>query len=287
VNIIIVALGIVPGYLNDCIKQISLTQKNYTIHLIKSRSSDYTNNACLVVDVENIPISEKHLHFIKNSKLIKKKFRNYFWRYSTERLYVIDDYLQMQNLKDIIHIETDVLLYQNLELVMPELQNYDFACARDSNIRVIGSIIFIKNKEISKKISSIANNYINENDMVILHHVEKNINNTLCLPVGDQDIYKDNLRYIFDAASIGQFVGGIDPRNKNRNIMNFINKIKMFFKKSAEVGFINKDSNIDISEWEIKWINNKPYKKINDHLIPIINLHIHSKNLKRFMCPTI
>tara|TARA_B110000305_G_C19394146_1_gene616498 strand:- start:394 stop:1257 length:864 start_codon:yes stop_codon:yes gene_type:complete len=285
-NIIIVALGIVPKYLDDCIKQISLTQKNYTIHLIKSRSSDYTNNNCLVVDAENIPISEKHSHFIKNSKLIKKKFRNYFWRFSTERLYVIDDYLQMQNLKDIIHIETDVLLYQDLELVMPVLRNYNFACVRDSNIRVIGSIIFIKNKEISKKISSIANDYIDENDMVILHHIEKKLNNTLCLPVGIQDIYIKNLRYIFDGASIGQFVGGIDSRNKTRKIMSLINRIKKKFMEDAEVSFVNKNSNVNISEWEIKWINNKPYKKINDHLIPIINLHIHSKNLKRFMCPT-
>ena len=285
-DLIIVALGVVPKYLDDCIKQITFTQKNYTIHLIKSRSSDYTNNNCLVVDAENIPISEKHSHFIKNSKLIKKKFRNYFWRFSTERLYVIDDYLQMQNLKDIIHIETDVLLYQDLELVMPVLRNYNFACVRDSNIRVIGSIIFIKNKEISKKISSIANDYIDENDMVILHHIEKKLNNTLCLPVGIQDIYIKNLRYIFDGASIGQFVGGIDSRNKTRKIMSLINRIKKKFMEDAEVSFVNKNSNVNISEWEIKWINNKPYKKINDHLIPIINLHIHSKNLKRFMCPT-
>ncbi len=282
-DLIIVALGAIPVYLDDCIKQISLTQKNYIIHLIKSSSSYYTNHGCLITDVENIPISENHSHFIKNSKLSKKKFRNFFWKFSTERLYVIDDYLQMQDLKDIIHIETDVLLYQDLEIVMPVLRNYDFACVRDSDIRVIGSIIFIKNKEVNKKISSIASQYINENDMVILHHIEKKINNTLCLPVGDNDDYRNDLKYIFDGASIGQFLGGIDPRNKARGIISFINKIKKIFKKEEEINFINKDSNVNISEWEIKWINNKPYKKANNYLIPIMNLHIHSKNLKKFI----
>ena len=285
-NIIIVALGIIPEYLDDCINQINLTQKNHTIHLIKNRSSNYTNDSCLITNVENIPISKKHSYFIKKSKLVNKKFRNYFWRYSTERLYVIDDYLQMKNLKDVIHIETDVLLYQDLELVIPALQDYDFACVRDNDIRVIGSIIYIKNKEISKKISSIANYYIDENDMIIFHHIERTMSNTLCLPIGDLDVYKDNLKYIFDGASIGQFVGGIDSRNKTKGIKSFINSIKIFFGKNTESSFVNKDSKINISEWEIKWINNRPYKKINEDLIPIINLHIHSKNLKKFMCPT-
>ena len=282
-NIIIVALGIIPEYLDDCINQINLTQKKHTIHLIKNRSSNYTNDNCLIANVENIPISKKHSYFIKKSKLVNKKFRNYFWRYSTERLYVIDDYINAKNLNDIIHIETDVLLYQDLELIMPILKEFDFACVRDSAIRVIGSIIYIKNKKVSEKISSIANDYINENDMIILHQIEKKIDNTLCLPIGDHDIYKDNLKYIFDGASIGQFVGGIDPRNKSGKIMSFINNIKAFFNERNAVSFVNKNSKINVSEWEIKWINSRPYKKINNDLIPIVNLHIHSKNLKKFM----
>ena len=282
-NIIIVALGIIPEYLDDCINQINLTQKKHTIHLIKNRSSNYTNDNCLIANVENIPISKKHSYFIKKSKLVNKKFRNYFWRYSTERLYVIDDYINAKNLNDIIHIETDVLLYQDLELIMPILKEFDFACVRDSAIRVIGSIIYIKNKKVSEKISSIANDYINENDMIILHQIEKKIDNTLCLPIGDHDIYKDNLKYIFDGASIGQFVGGIDPRNKSGKIMSSINNIKAFFNERNAVSFVNKNSKINVSEWEIKWINSRPYKKINNDLIPIVNLHIHSKNLKKFM----
>jgi len=282
-NIIIVALGTIPNFLSDCVEQIKITQKNPTIHIIKNKTSIYKNNNCIIVDVENIPLSQKHLNFLKKSELINKNFRNYFWRYSSERLYVIDDYLQMQNLRDVIHIETDVLLYQDLEVILPTLQNFDFACVRDNQIRVIGSILYIKNKNISGKISSIANDYINENDMIILNHVAKKIENVYYFPTGDQAFYKGNLRFIFDGASIGQFVGGIDPRNEARNLMKYINKIKKNFTKNNVISFINKESKVDISKWEIKWIKNKPYKKISDELIPIVNLHIHSKNLKKFM----
>ena len=37
-----------------------------------------------------------------------------------------DDYINAKNLNDIIHIETDVLLYQDLELIMPILKEFDF-----------------------------------------------------------------------------------------------------------------------------------------------------------------
>ena len=119
--------------------------------------------------------------------------------------------------------------------------------------------------------------------MAILHYIEKKINNSLCLPIGDDDNYRNDFRYIFDGACIGQFLGGIDPRNKARGIMSFVNRVKKIFKKEVEINFTNKDSNLNISEWEIKWVNNRPYKKTNNCLIPIINLHIHSKNLKKFI----
>ena len=282
-NIIIIALGTIPNFLDDCIEQIKFTQKNPTIHIIKNETSNYKNNDCIIVDVENIPASQKHLNFIKESELINKNFRDYFWRYSSERLYVIDDYLQMQNLKDVIHIETDVLLYQDLEIIFSIMHNFDFACVRDSDTRVIGSIIYIKDKNISGKITSIANNYINENDMIILNHVAKKLENVFYLPTGNKKFNKKNLKFIFDGACIGQFVGGIDPRNEPKNLMKYFHKIKKIFTKNNIISFINKESNIDVSKWEIKWIKNKPYKKCNDELIPIVNLHIHSKNLKKFM----
>ena len=65
--------------------------------------------------------------------------------------------------------------------------------------------------------------------------------------------------------------------------MSFINNIKAFFNERNTVSFVNKNSKINVSEWEIKWINNRPYKEIDNDLIPIVNLHIHSKNLKKFM----
>ena len=79
---------------------------------------------------------------------------------------------------------------------------------------------------------------------------------------------------IFDAAAIGQYLGGIDE-------FNLIDKTK-----NNTVGFKNETCVVDYSKFEFCWKKTdklfKPYLKKEGQLIPIINLHIHSKKLFKF-----
>ena len=286
-NFLLVALGKIPEYLDDCIIQIKKTQKKSKIFLLINKNSEYKNKNCKIVFVENLEKSKEHNFFIKRSRLVKDSYRNFFWKHSIERLYFIDDFLNKIKLDNIFHIENDVLLFQDLRLVLSKIKNHNFACVRDGINRVIGSIVFIKNKKVSKKIVQISNKYLNENDMKILSHLDKKITNSINLPLGeDLNFMKKSKNYkntkkipfIFDAAAIGQFIDG--PHRKK-----FINRvlpyIKNFFKTND--GFINTETDLVISNWTIKWKNKRPYKQENNKLIPIANLHIHSKNLKKFL----
>ena len=76
---------------------------------------------------------------------------------------------------------------------------------------------------------------------------------------------------IFDAAAMGQFLGGVDPRNIPGDSSGFINETCVI--KYDKYKFI----------WEYQDDVKKPFLVINDTKIPIFNLHIHSKQLKRFM----
>ena len=76
---------------------------------------------------------------------------------------------------------------------------------------------------------------------------------------------------IFDAAAIGQYLGGIDPRNQIGDTR----------------GFINETCFIKYNNYTFFWIINEnglyqPHIFINNNYIKIINLHIHSKNLNKF-----
>lgn len=286
-NFVLVALGKIPEYLDDCISQIKKTQNKSKIFLLVNKDSGYTNKKCKIIFVENLIKSNEHVLFIKKSKLAKDSYRNFFWKHSIERLYYIDNFLYKTNLKNIFHIENDVLLFQNLDLVLSIIKNYNFACVRDSVNRVIGSLIYIKNKKVSKKIVQISNKYLNQNDMKILSHLDNKIVNSINLPLGeDLNFIKKSKNYriikkipfIFDAAAIGQYIDG--PHRK-RFINRIVPGVKSFIEKND--GFINKETKLKIFNWKIKWKNKRPHKEENYRLIPIANLHIHSKNLKKFI----
>jgi len=286
-NFILIALGNIPDYLNDCIQQIKKTQKKSKIYLLVNKTSVFKNKNCKIVNVESLKKSKEHILFIKKSKLAQDSFRNFFWKHSIERFYYLNDFLNKSNLTNVFHIENDVLLFQDLEKILKEIKFYNFACIRDSINRVIGSLIFIKNKKVSTKIVKISNNYLNENDMKILNYLDKKISNTINLPLGENlDFIQKSknfkkikkIPFIFDAAAIGQFIDG--PHRKKLLTRIFFN-IKKFF--MINDGFINTETNLKIYNWKIKWKNKKPYKQENEKLIPIVNLHIHSKNLKKFI----
>ena len=286
-NFALVALGKIPEYLDDCICQIKQSQKKSKIFLLVNKDTKYKNKNCKVVFVENLEKSKEHVLFIKKSRLAKDSYRNFFWKHSIERLYYIDDFLSKTNLNNIFHIENDVLLFQNLKPVLNKIKNYNFACVRDGIDRVIGSLIFIKNKKISKKIVQISNKYLNQNDMKILSHLDYKITNSINLPLGeDLNFIKKSKNYkiikkisfIFDAAAIGQYIDG--PHRK-RFFYRIIANINSFFKTND--GFINKETDLKIFNWKIIWRNKKPFKQEGKKLIPIANLHIHSKNLKKFI----
>jgi hypothetical protein len=286
-NFVLVALGNVPEYLDSCIIQIKKTQRKSKIYLLVNKASNYKNKNCKVINVENLDKSKEHLIFIKKSRLVQDNYRNFFWKYSIERLYYINNFLNKTNFKNIFHVENDVLLFQDLNPILKKIKSYNFVCIRDSVDRVIGSLMFIKNKDVAKKIVKISNNYLHINDMKILSHLDKRISKTLNLPLGeDLNFIKNSKNYekiikipfIFDAAAIGQF---IDGPHRNKLIQRIFAKIGRLFSKND--GFINSETKLRISKWNIIWKNNKPYKLEDKNLIPIVNLHIHSKNLKKFV----
>jgi len=83
----------------------------------------------------------------------------------------------------------------------------------------------------------------------------------------------DKFKSIFDGASFGQYLGGIDPRNtSNINTKGFINESTLF------------DVSKFIIQFEIDGKKRKiPYIIYKNKKIKINNLHIHCKNLKQFM----
>lgn len=187
--------------------------------------------------------------------------------------------------------KNDVLMYSDLLDVHNKLTNIDkeIHLVVNSETRCIPSIIFFKSPSIANKLCNyiITNN--TRNDMVNLYcffNENKEIVGNLPIIPNNVDVNLVNmggtiasglinysnlfteLESVFDGACIGQYLGGVDPRNN----------------PSDTIGFINETTIFDVSIFKYEFINGEPFMILsNDTKVKINNLHIHSKKLQKFI----
>ena len=89
--------------------------------------------------------------------------------------------------------------------------------------------------------------------------------------LSDSSGFKTKSKYIFDGAAIGQYLGGVDKRNQDGDTRGFVNETCIVKYNNFEFFWIKKDNLY------------RPHIYINLKYIPIINLHVHSKELNKFM----
>ena len=145
---------------------------------------------------------------------------------ASKRFFLIYEYMKNNNIKNVLHLENDVLLYSVMNYELDD----KIYLTMDSKNRCIPGIIYIPKYELLTNL--ILNYNFTQNDMVNLakfYYNEKHIVETF--PIIDNSIkkcvYNENyhkFNSIFDAAAIGQYLGGIDPANKPGDTTGFINE---------------------------------------------------------------
>jgi hypothetical protein len=260
-------------YINDCILQIqSVTSISIQV-LINKQHAEKISSGVQIFFLEDIPKSENHKKFESMSKL-NSTFRGGFWKFATQRFFYLYDHVLNKNLTDVFHIENDNLIYMDFLEKLEIFQKKNMWCVMDSQNRCIPSFLYFKNSDILYKLTeSCLNNSIkgltDMESLAIFRHLNKNEVGLLpivkdYIDIIDPDFFENIIYFncIFDAACVGQFIGGVDPNNKTGDT----------------TGFINETSIIKCNKVKIYFRDNKPY--LND--VPMANLHIHSKDLKRW-----
>lgn len=274
-NVILVSTGVFQDYIIYNIKQ--LLYFHYTIIIITEK--EYFNKLNEFENNENIKLidsNDLYTEFDIHSNL-DKSFRDGFWHNCSKRLFLVYTCMKNLSLENCIHLENDVLLYY-------DFSNYNFDnkiyLTNDAEYRCIPGFIYIPNYNL---ITNLINNYnYSKNDMENMNlFYHNNKDSCITLPIikynekyDKIDIYNENyekFKGIFDGAAIGQYLGGVDPRNI----------------EGDTTGFINETCVVKYNHYQFTWIKNEdgykmPYVIIDNETIPIFNLHIHSKNLSKF-----
>jgi hypothetical protein len=198
-----------------------------------------------------------------------------FWEVTKKRFELLRLYMKVNRIEKIFHAEFDNIVF-NIKSLSDKLDllGLGFFCPRDSHERGIASLIYINDVSSLDEFSEIVKISPELNDMNLLGLLLTKSKNYFPLPtessllegqIASYDVLNFNKTGgIFDAAALGQFLFGIDPRIINRPMYN---------------GFQNENCIID-SLWDIKFNINMDCEsniEYGKYKVNLYNLHIHSK----------
>jgi len=223
---------------------------------------------------------------------------NGFWKYTTERFFIVEECMRKYNLENIFHLEIDNLVYFNFEQHLKQFKQYNtILIPSDNETRFIAGVSFINQANALRDLNSFFAKYShNQAEMEVIMKYNRLTNRIKTLPTIMKDYphllqpkegipihnkerfseLTDVFEGIFDAAAIGQYMFGIDPIHDKNNTD----------------GFVNPHCCFQIDKCSLKWekISNnwRLYISCNQEKkwFPVYNLHIHNKSLHRGLSDT-
>lgn len=221
-----------------------------------------------------------------------KNFRKGYWQHTIERLFAINFYHQLNPTSKLLHIESDVILMPNFPL--DEMIKLDkVAWLQYGPNADIAALVYSPSPSATQ---SFHFNLLNRlethggSDMQVLFGIRKKFSeNYLTLPLVRREIESilnpniaelkvDSFLFndiitegIFDAFGIGVWLFGFDPRNR-------YGITTVHTREVIDSG----DLYIDASkaDYSLTESGNLYMRTSGNRLIPIYNLHVHSKNLR-------
>ena len=294
-NLILSFIGKLPDYIVDCIYQIRLFYKG-DIYLILD---DYKSMHLNEINKHNIKFITYDTVNNNSSKILMQyanKFaimdnlndRKFLFFRAFERMFLANELINIHNLTDNIFMEIDNLIYDNPEKWINEFSKKELAYMFNEAETCSSGIMYIKNKNSMQPllnsmiefIKNITNYWVSE--MGALYDFYKSNQNYIYIMPSlyndtkndvDNRIYENYKNTIFDPASYGQYLLGLDTVHTNGNIVK---------------GTSFDHHKIVCKRYKIDWQTKeddglkKPYifNENTNEWILINNLHVHSKDLK-------
>lgn len=254
-----------------------------------------------IVDIKEVEsrnaVSENSDKFVVMSGL---KGRERLFQYSFERFYLLEKLMERRNLKNVFFLELDNLIYHDPHDWIPAFSLKPISYMYDGVGRFSSGVFFAKDSGSLRKMLESFTKFIENfnstdksaTEMIALYEFyESNKNLVQVLPTHWETdkypkeswenftVYGDS---IFDAASVGIYLGGLDSIHTGRTNVKGA-RLKMQKNDHEDMWA----STIDYTGYEYKWERDRlgrniPFVKNPDtgRWIRMNNLHIHSKDLR-------
>jgi hypothetical protein len=296
-NIVYAFIGPLPSYTIDTIHQLRLFYDGPAFLIL----NDYNNPSLSVLEntyhVTIIKYDDVYHHeFNTVVNLCYNKFcivnslkgREKLFIYSFERFFVLYNLMCEYKLENVFFVELDNLIYDDPRKWLPSFQQKGLAFMFDNYNRGASGVCYIKDTKSFETLLHYFTEFIlydtgfiSEMD-ALYKFWQKHSADVQLLPIHwptdtyPIETYSNFEAYnntVFDAASMGIYLGGMDPHHTKGVIVK---------------GLKGQWSLIDYTGYTFEWRLDKqgrkiPYVSDGAHWYKINNLHIHSKDLKPCM----
>lgn len=280
-NYLYIYFGDIPFYVKTSINSVLSVDKNAKVYLVSDNNPDFKNVTFLHSSEIKSILTRNFIDLnIYNNTSYDFKI-NKLWIYSLLRVFFISDFLEASNTKNIVHFDSDVMLYIPFEKI-----EYKFSMDR-LNItemgpdRLVFGYSYIPNKKIIKDTCKEVYNFLtsdefNQNEdfmqhplseMDILAKINKK-NNRIFNILPDLPYSTDSM--LFDPASYGQYLGGT---HQNPRRWYSVKKPTLDHKIGQEISSKRINATFKNKTPSVIYKN----KKYN-----LVNLHVHSKKLQKY-----
>jgi hypothetical protein len=280
-----------PSYVEDAIAQAELFNPDCDIHLlgrVKAVSTlvkKYENTNIHVYPLETIHKSKVHKDFCLNrQKLSQEEFDN------AERFFYLSDFVSKMKLSSVFFIENDVMLYTNLKEILPLFESlyHHIAATFDNDNHCNPGFMFFKDEASLAHLVKFMAKHIGPScsDMQALA--------TYRLSYGSEYIDLLPITTATYDSSFPMISAAGDKTNDKKAYSNFINFFESIFDPTNFGEFISLGSSegssaslINPRHFSYSFEEDKqkrivPYITCMGEKYRVNNLHIRSKNLKKF-----
>lgn len=263
-NYVLVSLGPTPKHLKNCLQQILTIDRNKTVYLITDQN--IICNDITIININEFVLPDLGNYFKHNPDPL--------WYTSLLRIFYLNAFLQIKK-EPIIHFDNDVLIYYPSSVIDLYTKNEIYITPHKTTEYTFGFSV-LKNIEKFNILTEKIYNFVLLGEQKVKEVLQETHEMSL-LGACSKDLIKDLPThpfftrtfgdFIFDPSSYGQFIDGTPAGHLPGFIDNTQLVGSVFNKYPPKINFIDK----------------KPYLYYGGGIYKLYNLHIHTKQLQKFL----